>query len=778
MQLDKELRQLKKELASQTKKYSEIYTPIFFRILNPEDQSSLLNLLKEKPHIQVFDSITNQLTDLVKGLNPTLVLSKDQIDELIVKRLNGQDADTYGVWVYYPWIEKLVHILDKEEFILVRTNRNKHKITQQEQDLLMEKKIGVIGLSVGQSVSLTLAIERGCGELRIADFDHLDLTNLNRIRSGVQNVDLRKTVIVAREIAEIDPFLKVTCFHEGITEENIESFLTENGKLDLLIDECDGIDIKILCRVKAKAHQIPVLMEASDRGTIDIERFDLEPNRPILHGYIEHLDISKVKHLKTNEEKIPYILPIAGVETLSTRMKASMIEIQQTITSWPQLASAVTYGGGITADLSRRILLQELSISGRFFVDIEEIIADPAKENTNTEILQPAKGISFPEMEALAAQLKIEKAVNAIELDGEQLDELIHTAQRGSSAGNNQPWKWLYKDGALLLFHDTERSFSFANHKNIVAYVGFGLTLESIRLKAETLNLQVQEQLFPDPQIPELIAVLQFSNIAAEHKKDGLADFTDLRNTNRNQPKVIKAIPAETLAEIKTETEQVTGAKIYFIEDPTAIQKVANIMGESDKLRLYTPTGHHELFNLELRFTKEESERTGDGLDLESFGLTAGEAIGMRIAKDPKVLDLLKHWKMGTGLERLSKKSGLASSAIALVTMPNYTADDFIKGGKAVERMWLTANRAGISLHPMTASILHFNILKYGDGLNQDLYLKNKFSELNEIFYNCFPTVDEQEVSVFLCRLFYAEAEGTPSKRLPIDKIFIANLTQ
>ncbi|WP_316820615.1 Rv1355c family protein [Pedobacter gandavensis] len=778
MQLDKELRQLKKELASQTKKYSEIYTPTFFRILNPEDQSSLLNLLKEKPHIQVFDSINNQLTDLVKGLNPTLVLTKSEIDELIVKRLNGIESDAYGVWVYYPWLEKLVHILDKEEFILVRTNRNKHKITQQEQDQLMEKKIGVIGLSVGQSVSLTLAIERGCGELRIADFDHLDLTNLNRIRSGVQNVDLRKTVIVAREIAEIDPFLKVTCFHEGITEENIESFLTENGKLDLLIDECDGIDIKILCRVKAKAHQIPVLMEASDRGTIDIERFDLEPNRPILHGYIEHLDISKVKHLKTNEEKIPYILPIAGVETLSTRMKASMIEIQQTITSWPQLASAVTYGGGITADLSRRILLQELSVSGRFFVDIEEIIADPVDHSANAEIPQPEKGITFPEMDTLTAQLKLTKPENSIQLNDEQLESLMLTAQRGSSAGNNQPWKWLYKDGALLLFHDKERSFSFANHKNIVAYVGFGLTLESIRLKADSLNLQVHEQLFPDSQVPELIAVLQFSQVSNGHQKDGLADFTGLRNTNRNQPKEIRSIPAEALAEIKAETEQIDGAKIYFIEDKNDILQVANIMGEADKLRLYTPTGHHELFNLELRFTKEDSERTGDGLDLESFGLTAGEAIGMRIAKDPKVLDLLKSWKMGTGLERLSKKSGLASSAIALVTMPGYTSDDFIRGGKAVERMWLTANRAGVSVHPMTASILHFNILKYGDGLNQDLYLKDKFSELNEIFYNSFSAVNQQEVSVFLCRLFYAEEAATPSKRLPIDKIFMSNLTQ
>ncbi len=54
---------------------------------------------------------------------------------------------------------------------------------------------------------------------------------------------------------EIDPYLNLKLFHEGITEENIDAFITEGGKLDVLIDECDGIDIKVLCRIKAR--QLP-----------------------------------------------------------------------------------------------------------------------------------------------------------------------------------------------------------------------------------------------------------------------------------------------------------------------------------------------------------------------------------------------------------------------------------------------------------------------------------------------------------------------------------------
>src|SRR5690606_5915244 len=220
---------------------------------------------------------------------------------------------------------RLVHILPKEEFIDLRTAANRNKITTAERNKLFDKKVGIIGLSVGQSVALTIALERSCSEIRLADFDTLELNNLNRIRAGVHNLGLRKIYVVAREIAEIDPFIKTVCYVNGVTEENINDFFTQGGKLDVVIDECDGVDVKILCRIKAKELHIPVVMEASDRGTLDVERFDLHPDRPIIHGWLEHLkiDFNVLKGLKTSEEKLPYILPISGLDTLSPRMKAS-----------------------------------------------------------------------------------------------------------------------------------------------------------------------------------------------------------------------------------------------------------------------------------------------------------------------------------------------------------------------------------------------------------------------------------------------------------------------
>ena len=88
------------------------------------------------------------------------------------------------------------------------------------------------------------------------------------------------------------------------------------GAAVLLVEESDGFDFKILVRYKARELQVPVIMEASDRCMVDVERFDLEPKRSILHGIVDHLDIAALKSLKTTEEKVRAYLQVPEVERL------------------------------------------------------------------------------------------------------------------------------------------------------------------------------------------------------------------------------------------------------------------------------------------------------------------------------------------------------------------------------------------------------------------------------------------------------------------------------
>ena len=345
--------------------------PVLLRLSQADDRATFAALLVHHPGCQVHDTIETQLRDLVKLEHPARCLTKLDYQQLIEEKLAGRNSDEYGVWVYYPWRNCFVHFLNEADFVRVRTIRNAYKITPAEQQQLAGKKVGVVGLSVGQSVTLALALERIAGEIRIADFDTLELSNLNRIRAGVASLGLPKTTVVRREIAEIDPFLRVVTFEEGITPGNVDAFLHEGGPLDLLVEECDNLAIKVLLREQARRGGIPVLMETSDRGMLDVERYDLDPAYPVLHGRLPaEASYEHLAALRTPAERLPHVLALLGPDTLSDELKTSMAHIGHTITTWPQLGTDVMLGGAIAASTARRILLGHPIASGRRYFDI------------------------------------------------------------------------------------------------------------------------------------------------------------------------------------------------------------------------------------------------------------------------------------------------------------------------------------------------------------------------------------------------------------------------
>ncbi len=143
----------------------------------------------------ICDKVIDQLKELIKKRNPKVKFSEEEYAQIVHQHLNGVSIEKYGLWIYYPWSNKLIHIVKEDEFTELRTVRNCYKITPEEQAVLKKKVIGVVGLSVGYAIALTITSERICGELRLADFDTLELTNLNRIKAGIQNLGLKKTVL-------------------------------------------------------------------------------------------------------------------------------------------------------------------------------------------------------------------------------------------------------------------------------------------------------------------------------------------------------------------------------------------------------------------------------------------------------------------------------------------------------------------------------------------------------------------------------------------------------
>lgn len=749
----------------------DLYRPVMFRPALAEDRERLEELLKRTPGIRVHDELRSQVRELVRALNPSVKWAPGELDQAAIDHLGSTPAFAYGVWVYYPWSSRLVHLLDEAEFARVRTDRNRNKITSEEQALLSTKKVGVIGLSVGQSVCMTLALERTFGELRIADFDTLDLSNLNRIRSGVHLLGERKAVNVAREIAEIDPFLKVTPYFEGVHEGNIEDFLTNGGKLDLLVEECDSVAVKIIARQHAKAHRIPVVMDTSDRGLIDVERFDLEPDRPILHGLVDHLDLTLAAKARTNEEKLPFVVPILGLDGMSTRIKASMLEIESTVTTWPQLASSVTLGGGLVTETYRRIALGQFNASGRWYIDTEQLLNGPGSEGDDQPVTASEEGLTHEDMLALAAKAGDGHAFDALPPD--TIRALVEAGTLAPSAGNLQPWRFLAQNGVLWVFHDPAVGDSPLDGGRLIPALDMGSCLENIRLQASMLGSAIEVKNYPLPGEPRLVA--RITAAVDGTRPDPLALHLRERCTNRRKGDAVPMTPEQCL-ELQVAAQQVEGCDAKVLVAPEQINALGELVAEAERLRVLDPHGHHDLFRKELRWTKDDDQRPLDGLELRTLELKLTEEVGFRVAADRKAVDLLADWDGGRGLMRMTRDNFRSASGIVLITSKDPSPNGLLAGGAAMQRVWLQAHACGLAVHPCGAPLLLSHHVRSGQGISMREDHRKLILHLYESTCSLYGLSGEEPV--FLMRLSHAPPPTARSLRHPYRDLLFEPLKQ
>lgn len=747
-------------------KDSLVYEPVFFDLKDASRKAELSKLMASDSEIIVHDDIESQIRELIKLKNPKTIFDTAKMDVAYADHISGIDRDTYGVWVYYSWNKSLVHVLEKEDFITVRTNRNRYKITDEEQARMRGKKVGVIGLSVGQSVAMTLAMERSCEELRLCDFDVLELSNYNRIRTKLTNLGLRKTVSVAREILEMDPFLTIKCFHDGLTFNNIDAFFLEGGKLDICIDECDGVDMKIQCRIKAREFNIPVVMEASDNCTIDVERFDLEKNRPLLHGYIDHLDINKAAHLKTNDEKVPYMLAILSPEFMTGRMLASMFEIKESITTWPQLASSVTYGGGITASVCRRILLGTFTESGRYQLNVDTYFGN---RNKNTkpipEFIKKPK-VTLDEM--LEEILPISKQEQASKLQPHVL-EIVTDGGKAPSGGNLQPWLWHYTaDKGLFQFIDKSQQSPLLDHNYVASLIGLGASAENVVLSAQAKGINLKPNFLADDLSAQKNLISHFEIISEAHPFPELAKSISERVSNRKLGER-KPLTSDQMDYISKTARSIEGADLTFITDEARLNELAEIFAKVELARITDEQGHKDFMD-EIRWSEKEEAEAGDGVNVMSLDIDNNELAGLLACKQRAALELIRKWGKGDKMVKMFRKSIDAASAIGLISMPSGSNKDLFNGGRALQRVWLAATSLGLAFQPQSPATLLFYRLNKGGESQMDSETKELLNALEPRFKNVF-SLDKNRTEFFMFRLAITDKKAVKSYRRDPKKL-------
>lgn len=262
-----------------------------------------------------------------------------------------------GNWVYYPWKSQMIHLLAEPDYYQLRTLRNYPLIAHTTQTKLHHLTIGVAGLSVGSNVAKSL-VYAGIGhEFRLADPDVLATSNLNRITGNLLDVGQNKTVILARQLWELDPYLDLALYEEGIHGGNLVEFFTAPPQLAVLFDEVDDLGLKVHLRLAARAARVVYCMVTDNgySGELDVVRFDRSASeggmqtapRVDLGSIASALKMSEKIELSPQEEQALINSLIGSKHRAPEMQRAGELKLKRKISGWPQLQAVAGVGAAM-----------------------------------------------------------------------------------------------------------------------------------------------------------------------------------------------------------------------------------------------------------------------------------------------------------------------------------------------------------------------------------------------------------------------------------------------
>jgi hypothetical protein len=210
-------------------------------------------------------------------------------------------------------------------------------------------------------------------------------------------------------------------------------------------------------------------------------------------------------------------------------------------------------------------------------------------------------------------------------------------------------------------------------------------------------------------------------------------------------------------------------AELELVTDPDSLDEIGDVLGEVDRLRLLCARTHADVV-AELRWSDSEARASGDGIDVATLELDAVGMAALRLLRDPATSALLRELDRGERLATPARRAIAAASAVGLLTIDGTDAHAYVRGGQAVERVWLVATKLGLAFQPMSvAPYLFARLERDGSEAFTDRE-RSRLAELRRRFSSVFATRHDR-AELLLFRITHAPPPAVRSLRRPIENV-------
>jgi hypothetical protein len=332
----------------------------------------------------------------------------------------------------------------------------------------------------------------------------------------------------------------------------------------------------------------------------------------------------------------------------------------------------------------------------------------------------------------------------------------------------------MHYGGRMLVFLDRERAASALDPGLRYAHFAMGACVENILLEAARTGLELDLQHRPVPADETLVAALTLRGRGRMGLLPpglaGAASQLSERCTNRRASEVLELGGKEASALVEGLGTDVLDS-IRVVRDRAVIDRIAELTGRAERIRFLNTACHHDMFVKEMRWDREEAERTRDGIDIETLELPLADRVGLRVASDTRAMGLLRGWGGARAIEKLTARGVRASGALAVVSVTDLDVAATFAAGRAMQRFWLNASAMDILAHPVGAAIF---MGLHGRFDSEGLLSSGEHAEAASILDELGSLIDTGgREPFFLFRLGRATGPSARSLRRPLHELIL-----
>lgn len=350
------------------------------------------------------------------------------------------------------------------------------------------------------------------------------------------------------------------------------------------------------------------------------------------------------------------------------------------------------------------------------------------------------------------------------------LKRILDSARWAPSGDNTQPWRFevLSSDRFVIRGHDT-RDWCVYDLEGHASQLAIGALLENISIAASGEGRVAEFSVREDaPETAPEIEVRLVTDQTGRAEAEALLPFLERRVTQR---RALKTNPLQPVHRDELEASVGADNKVLWVDGARQKREMAKLLFFNANIRLTI----REAFEVHRRIIEWDADYSEDRIPDRAVGLDPINLKAMRWAMGSwGRVSFLNRFLSGTFLPRLTLDyiPGIKCAAHFFIVGPKEPTafSDFLGGGRAMQRFWLTATKLGLQFQPEMTPLIFSRYVK--DGLSFTKQQK-ALHDATRLRSRLAAIVGEETLvkTVFMGRVGYGPAPTSRSIRLPLSAL-------